>query len=1056
MRKISDALREQMQTRADFYATAVITFANGVVQNLTKGDFYLENGVVDSAETSSFPYGVVIPKSTTLSLVNDRDRWRNYSFDGARIQLYANYDLDSGTTETIKLGEFTVIEPETYGEVITVTAMDDCYKLDQPYTTSLSYPASAYQVFRDIVLNTGIKTAVTQFSNQNLNIKTKPTDVTFRQVMGAICGIAGGNGRFDANNLLKIIKYDTSRYETTQGGTFDLGSSLLDLLQGYMNTTDGMTAVVTSAQNNKVFSFNGPSWFYLFGRNASKIYVDCHSFYQLGGTAPTGYVKQGPGIWPYASGYVGTYGVLCKLYYRSLTIGDRQVFKIRWEGYNRGTTVANAPSGSALKYEMFLFDDGYIFFNVIQAPTEEYIHEYALRLYLPDSTIYNYWRKTFITGIGSQFYIARKDSETSTFRMYYTADDLATAAYSSGDALEGGSFKYWDGWSSYDTGDFSDQSDIQVLRNFAPGMTMTVNDVVITGAEIETDDETFTAVGSNDGYKLKIKNVLAEGIEQTVINRIGSSLIGLRFRPFTGDHIPYPVAEAMDAIYFFAQDGNLHTSIVTDVNYTFSGYTTLKCSADSPLRNSAAFYTEGTEVARVARRASSAAVGEYGQAVQMMLNLITNGLGLFFSEEEASNGGTIYYLHDHKDKAESVNIWRMSANIFSVSSDGGKTWNAGIDSSGNAVVNVLSAIGIVFDWARGGTLALGGADNKNGTLNVYDADGSRIIRMNNNGIAVFGMYSEDGRAYSEVQYGISKRGFYLARPTNSGTIQVGLLGAPLDAEDEKGTPLNAIGYYVRDASQVSSLNSSIKQSSIGFGTYKASGDNITKTNIVTISSGYVTNRWPEWKYVSDSSALSGFRKVEKNVNMWAKGCTLLDGDVAILGKLILNGTLDGELEQVRCKKLVIRTEGLTYATAVYITGSIDLNGHLDVAGELHVEGAKSRACKTKHYDTVLMGAYETSTPYFGDIGSGITDEDGVCYVEIDDIFTEVANTTAEYHVFLQKEGPGDLWIDQKQPGFFVVRGTPHLKFSWEIKAMQLGYEMTRNERFEKGEEDETA
>ena len=39
--------------------------------------------------------------------------------------------------------------------------------------------------------------------------------------------------------------------------------------------------------------------------------------------------------------------------------------------------------------------------------------------------------------------------------------------------------------------------------------------------------------------------------------------------------------------------------------------------------------------------------------------------------------------------------------LFAVSTDGGKTWNAGMDSSsGNAVVNVLSSIGINFDWAE--------------------------------------------------------------------------------------------------------------------------------------------------------------------------------------------------------------------------------------------------------------------------------------------------------------------------------------------------------------------
>ena len=90
---------------------------------------------------------------------------------------------------------------------------------------------------------------------------------------------------------------------------------------------------------------------------------------------------------------------------------------------------------------------------------------------------------------------------------------------------------------------------------------------------------------------------------------------------------------------------------------------------------------------------------------------------------------------DHPD-AKSVIILAMTANAFAVSTDGGNTWNAGMDSSGNAVVNVLSAIGINFDWARGGTLTLGGQNNTNGLLKLLNASGTEVGRMDNNGINI--------------------------------------------------------------------------------------------------------------------------------------------------------------------------------------------------------------------------------------------------------------------------------------------------------------------------------
>lgn len=125
-----------------------------------------------------------------------------------------------------------------------------------------------------------------------------------------------------------------------------------------------------------------------------------------------------------------------------------------------------------------------------------------------------------------------------------------------------------------------------------------------------------------------------------------------------------------------------------------------------------------------------------------------------------------------------------------------------------------------------------------------------------------------------------------------------------------------------------------------------------------------------------------------------------------------------------------------------------------IGGSLSVTGEKNRIIDTENYDTRKQYCYETATPYFGDIGTAQTDETGKCYIDIDDIFAETVNTGVEYQVFLQKEGQGDIWVEEKTDSYFIVKGTENLKFSWEIKAIQRDYEFERLEKFDNSEKEE--
>ena len=110
---------------------------------------------------------------------------------------------------------------------------------------------------------------------------------------------------------------------------------------------------------------------------------------------------------------------------------------------------------------------------------------------------------------------------------------------------------------------------------------------------------------------------------------------------------------------------------------------------------------------------------------------------------------------------------------------------------------------------------------------------------------------------------------------------------------------------------------------------------------------------------------------------------------------------------------------------------------------LGVDGSKNSIVRTSQ-GTVAINAYETAEYYFGDIGEGQTDSNGVAYVGIEKLFNETVNTSIPYQVFITAYGPGNVWVEQrKQDRFMIKSSQPNIKFGWEIKAKRKGYEHTR-------------
>lgn len=113
-----------------------------------------------------------------------------------------------------------------------------------------------------------------------------------------------------------------------------------------------------------------------------------------------------------------------------------------------------------------------------------------------------------------------------------------------------------------------------------------------------------------------------------------------------------------------------------------------------------------------------------------------------------------------------------------------------------------------------------------------------------------------------------------------------------------------------------------------------------------------------------------------------------------------------------------------------------------VAKSLSVQGSKNCLQETNNYGSRLINAYETAEYYFGDLGFGRINEDGECYIEIDDIFLECVNINLAYHVFTQIYN-GKITSIERYRTYFIVKGEPGTSFSWELKAKRKGYEINR-------------
>lgn len=311
--------------------------------------------------------------------------------------------------------------------------------------------------------------------------------------------------------------------------------------------------------------------------------------------------------------------------------------------------------------------------------------------------------------------IIRSVPDSMTFRQLFGYAAMVESANARIDYSGNLQFVKWD----------FERTNIPELKNYGNPPTLSSDNIVITGIKVtngQSSDDTdtdYSGIYGEEGYVLELENELIDTDQlQTVANIIGEQIVGARFRNLEGDLVYDPLVEFGDMMYTYDRLGNKYLTPLTDVSGNVGGLTTVKTQADDPIRGSSDFYGNSTKAIVAARRMVQKETSAREEAIWRLAETLSSSSGLYMTQEPQQDGSIIYYMHNKPTIAESNIIWKLTAEAFAVSIDGGKTYPYGFAVTGELITRLLYAEGINADYINAGTLIV---RDKSGNA-IFEAD----------------------------------------------------------------------------------------------------------------------------------------------------------------------------------------------------------------------------------------------------------------------------------------------------------------------------------------------
>ena len=292
------------------------------------------------------------------------------------------------------------------------------------------------------------------------------------------------------------------------------------------------------------------------------------------------------------------------------------------------------------------------------------------------------------------------------------------------DTVDAGTFANPSDGDVIDFGTFSDSKKYHHIYS-TTSTDMSTDDVTITGIRVTErapedaeDQEDIVYQYGEDGYVLGIEGneLIQSGKGSQVASYLGGKIVGLTFRPLSLTCLSDPTIESGDLAIFTDRKGRSYKTLITSTTFQAKNYQKVSCDAESPSKKNASRISKYTKVYQDLKNNLKRQKTAWEQAIEDLDNRLTNSSGLYSTIEQQEDGSNIYYLHDKPTLEESEIVWKMTAEAWGVSTNGGETWNGGMTVDGDVIARILTSIGVNADWINTGALV------------IQDADGNIMFR----------------------------------------------------------------------------------------------------------------------------------------------------------------------------------------------------------------------------------------------------------------------------------------------------------------------------------------
>lgn len=255
-------------------------------------------------------------------------------------------------------------------------------------------------------------------------------------------------------------------------------------------------------------------------------------------------------------------------------------------------------------------------------------------------------------------------------------------------------------------------------------------DTVITGVKVIVRNDVADqnalneyVVGTNE-YMIVIdtNGLVTDANAQQVAEAVASHVLGMQYRKAAYTHIGYPTMEAGDICFIYDGKNRLYRTLVSSTTFTAGDQQSTFSAGETPSVNMANRYSESTKNFVKTKELTD-------KTFNSLQERINNSSGLYTTEESDGQGGTIYYLHDKPQLSQSMIIWKMTAEAWGVSTDGGQTYKYGMTVDGDTIVRILSAEGISANWIESGVL------KSRNNRSYYDLDNGYFFLESQSGLS---------------------------------------------------------------------------------------------------------------------------------------------------------------------------------------------------------------------------------------------------------------------------------------------------------------------------------